>query len=86
VADPTDLTETIATEAASPQSSAADGQVATGRPIGDLIKAQQFLDARAAMRKRRRGITYTQLTTPGALDDGGQAVAPAGGNFGGGPV
>ena len=68
MADPTDLTDTIATEAVSPSSSSADGQSASARPIGDLIKAQQFLDAKAALKKRRRGITYTQLTTPGAID------------------
>lgn len=68
MADPTDLSTTIATEAATPQSSSGDGQSASARPIGDLIKAQQFLDARVVMKKRRRGILSTQLTTPGAID------------------
>jgi hypothetical protein len=76
VADSTDLSDTIATEAAAPQSSAADGQSASGRPIGDLIQAQQFLDARAAMRKRRRGLLYARAITPGALDDSGRPCGP----------
>jgi len=84
VADPTDLSDTIAAEAALPISSSGDGQAATARPIGDLIKAQQFLDARAARKKRRLGIITRVMTTPGALDDGGRSISP-GGNFAGGP-
>jgi hypothetical protein len=82
VADPTDLTSDIAQQAVEPASSSGDGQSASGRSIGDLIKAQQFLDARVALRKRRRGITMTQLTTPGANDDGGRATT----SFNGGIV
>ncbi len=75
MADPTDLSDAIATEAVAPSSSSADGQSASGRPIGDIIKAQQFLDAKAAMKKRRRGVLFTKLTTPGAVSDCGGALS-----------
>ncbi len=76
--EPTDLTGDIAQQAVEPVASTADGQSNTGRAVGELIKAQQFLDAKAALANRRRGLTYTRLVTPGALDDCGRAV---GGNF-----
>lgn len=81
----TDLSPDIAQQAAEPASVTADGQSTTARPIGDVLKAQQYLDARAQVRKRRRGMLMTQLTTPGALTDDGQAVCGCNGNFGGGP-
>jgi hypothetical protein len=68
-----DLTTTIETEAALPASSSADGQSASARPIGDLIKAQQFIDAKAVLKKRRRGLLFTKLVTPGAASDCGRA-------------
>ena len=81
MADANDLTADIAQQAVEPAAVTADGQSTTARPLGDAIKAQQFLDQRAAAKKRRRGVVYTQLTTPGAIDL--QGVPPTG--FGGGP-
>lgn len=77
-----DLTADIAQQALEPASSSGDGHSASGRAVGELIKAQQFLDARRAAKKRRRGIVTTQLTTPGAIDLCG---VPATG-FAGGPT
>lgn len=74
MADSTDLTSDIAQQAVEPASSSGDGQSTSGRSIGDLIKAQQFLDGKRAMRKRRRGIRMTQLVPPGPLDDCGRAT------------
>ncbi|HEY1186929.1 MAG TPA: hypothetical protein VGE74_04695 [Gemmata sp.] len=67
-----DLTNDIAQQAVEPASVTADGQSTTARPLGDTIKGQQFLDAKAAAKKRRRGVLMTVLTTPGALGDCGR--------------
>jgi hypothetical protein len=83
VADSTDLSADIAQQATEPVAVTADGQSTTGRGVADLIAAQQFLDARAALAKRRRGMLMTQLTTPGPVHDGGAAVSPVP-PFGGG--
>lgn len=80
----TDLSGDIAQQAAEPVTVSADGQTTTARPVADVIAAQQYLDARAAVRKRRRGVLFTKLVAPGALDDGGRAagaVAPFGGGI-----
>ncbi len=71
-----DLTNDIAQQAVEPASVTADGQSTTGRPVNELLAAQNALDARAAAKKRRRGLLFTQLTTPGAVDDCGR-VQPA---------
>ncbi len=71
-----DLSDTIENEAQLPASSSDDGQSATGRSIDELIKADQYLAAKAARASRRRGILFTQLTTPGALDDCGRTAGP----------
>lgn len=70
-----DLTTDISTQAVEPASSSADGQSASARPIADLITAQQYLDIRAANRKRRRGIGFARLTAPGAADDQGGTLS-----------
>ena len=67
----TDLSATIATEAADPQSSASDGMSATGRNINDLIAADTYLAGVVARNKRRRGIALTKMIPPGALSDQG---------------
>lgn len=71
-----DLSNDIATQAVEPISSTADGQSSTGRSTADIITADQYLAAKTAMRKRRRGVAFTKLTTPGALDDCGRAGTP----------
>lgn len=78
----TDLTDTIAEEAAAPVSSTADGQSATARPLTDLITADRYLAAKQAIAKRRRGITFGQIIPPGPMADGGGAIV--GTPFGGG--
>lgn len=78
----TDLTATIAEEAAAPVSSTADGQTATARPLADMITADRYLAAKAAIAKRRRGVTFGKLIPPGPLADGGGAIV--GTPFGGG--
>ena len=77
-----DLSDLISTEAASPASAASDGQSASARSIGDIIRADQYVANKAAMRKRRRGITFTRLTSPGPIDDQGGTYSPP--PFGGG--
>ena len=49
VADPNDLTETIAAEAQLPAASAADGQSATGQPLDKLVAADKHLGTKAAL-------------------------------------
>lgn len=51
MADPNDLTDTIAAEVALPQASATDGQSADARPLPDVIAADKYLAAKAASRK-----------------------------------
>lgn len=75
MANPTDLSTTIATEAALPASSTSDGQSASGRPIGDLIQADQYLGNRKAITNRRRGMYLSRLIPPGAF--GGRACLGA---------
>lgn len=68
-----DLTDDILAQAVEPVASASDGQSATGRPIGDMIQADQYAATKAAARKRRRGLRFSKLLNPGALSDGGNA-------------
>lgn len=82
MADPTDLADTIASEAQSVASSSADGQSATARSLGELIEADKYLAAKAARSSKRRGLLFTKLVPPPAIGD-----APQGsGGFAGGPV
>jgi hypothetical protein len=69
VPDPTDLSETIASEAVAPLSSSGDNHSATGRPITDLIEADKYLASKAASRSKRRGLLFTKLLPPGAAGD-----------------
>lgn len=66
-----DLATTIEAAANRPLSASVDGLNVNSRPITDLIAAQNYLDARAAVRKRRRGVVYSRLITPGTVDDCG---------------
>ncbi|VTR99222.1 unnamed protein product [Gemmata massiliana] len=49
MADPTDLTETIAAESQLPASSTSDGQSATGQPLDKLVAADKHLGTKAAL-------------------------------------
>lgn len=80
MADPVNLSGDIAQQAVEPVASAADGQSNTGRPIDDLIKADQYLAAKAARSLKRRGLLLTKLLPPVA---GGECPGPAGGFAGG---
>ena len=68
----TDLTSDIATQAVEPMSSTVDGNSSASRSMADIIAGQQFLDAKVTQRKRRRGVVFTKLVTPGALTDEGR--------------
>lgn len=70
-----DITGDIETQAVEPISVSADGQSASRAPTADLIKAQQFLDSKAAVRKRRRGLLFTKLTPPGPASDSGRSAS-----------
>lgn len=72
----TDLSTDIAQQAVEPVSSSGDGHSSSGRGIGELIKAQQFLDARVNRKRRRLGIVTRVITTPGCLDLEGRASPP----------
>lgn len=68
-----DLTEQITQAASDPAAASGDGQSATARPLGELIDADRYLGNKAAAARRRRGLRYSKLTTPGALPDCGRA-------------
>jgi hypothetical protein len=67
-----DLSDDIAQQAVEPVTSAADGQSATGRAIGEIVQADQYVAGKTAAKKRRRGIRFAKIINPGALSDGGQ--------------
>lgn len=72
-----DLSDDIAQQAVEPITSAADGQSSTGRSVGEMIQADQYLGSKAAAKKRRRGVVFTKLEAPGALPDcGGLGQTP----------
>ena len=72
--DPSDLTTSIQQAATDPAAVTSDGISVTARSVAELIAADQYLAAKANAGKRRRGITFTKLITPGALSDGGQSL------------
>jgi hypothetical protein len=67
-----DLSDTIETLAEGKiASSTIDGNSATAQPIAGLIQADQYLAAKTAASKRRRGIRFSKIINPGALSDAG---------------
>jgi len=66
-----DLSGTIETAAGRPQAASVDGLTVTGRSVLELIQADQYLAAKAAASKRRRGIRFSKAVNPGALSDAG---------------
>lgn len=68
-----DLSDTIEAAAALPASASVDGQSVTHRSVADLVAIDQYLAAKEAVRKRRRGVAFTKLIAPGALSDCGRA-------------
>jgi len=75
-----DLTQTIATAAATPAAAASDGQSATSRPIADLIAADQYLAGRVAAGNRQRGLSFSKIIKAGTMPDG---TSPRPFNYGG---
>lgn len=72
--DPSDLTTAIEQAAADPASVTSDGISVTARSIADLIAADLYLAGKAARSKRRRGLTFTKLITPGPVSDNGMSL------------
>lgn len=61
-----DITQAIA----DPSSASSDGQSVTTRSASDLITLLNYQATLATINKRRRGIRYSKLLNPGALDPG----------------
>ncbi len=76
----TDLTTTIEDQIQNPASFSEEGRAESSRSIDDLIKADTYLAGKAARSKRRRGISFTKMITPGALSDDGGSCG-SGGSF-----
>lgn len=74
-----DLTPDIAQQAVEPVSSATDGISATGRPIGDLIAADQYAGGKPSAKLRRRGLRFTKILPSGPMPDCGRATSFDGG-------
>lgn len=82
MATTTELTDDLVSQLSDPASSTADGQSATARPVGEVIKGITFGAAEKALAKRRRGMTFGKIIAPGPLcDNGGIVAVPP---FGGG--
>lgn len=76
-----DLSNDIAEQVIEPITSAADGQSSTGRSVEELIRADQYLAAKSAITKRRRGVYFSKISTPGAMSDQAGSNPPANGGF-----
>jgi hypothetical protein len=67
----TDLSADIASQAIEPASASADGQIASARPVADLILADQYLAGKVALKRKARGIQFSKLIPPAAYSDQG---------------
>lgn len=74
--DPSDLTTAIQQAASDPAAVTSDGISVTARSVADLIAADVYLAGKAARSKRRRGMTFTKLVTPGTVSDCGMSLGP----------
>jgi hypothetical protein len=61
-----ELVETIEELAQNPKKIVGDAGTVEEHAVADLIKAQQFLDARAAASRPHGGLRFTRLLPPGA--------------------
>lgn len=61
-----DLSDTIETLAAAPASVSAGDTSVSEQPIGEVIKADQYLAQKDAAEKVHRGLRFTKLKPPGA--------------------
>lgn len=66
-----DLSSQIEQAANDPANVSVDGLSVGAKPIGDLIRADQYLAAKTAAASRRRGIRFSKLINPGALSESG---------------
>lgn len=62
-----DLTETIKTAAAEPQSATVDGVSVSQRPLKDLIDADKHLAGKAAAGRKTVPIRFAKMVPPGAV-------------------
>jgi hypothetical protein len=69
-----DLSEQIEQAGSDPATVSVDGLSVGAKPIGELIKADQYLAAKSAAANRRRGIRFSKIVNPGALSDQGGAI------------
>lgn len=74
--------ESIVTAIADPASASSDGQSVSSRSANDLIALLNYAATLSTINKRRRGIRYTQLTNPGALDARGYPMVVGFNNLG----
>lgn len=72
--------ESITTAIADPASASSDGQTVSSRSASDLIALLNYAATLATIGNRRRGIRYTKLTNPGALDAQGYPLVGSGFN------
>ncbi len=83
---PIDLSAQIEQAAADPQSATSDNQSATARPIADLIAADQYLAAKAAIGLKYRGIRMSKILPAGPVSDMNGSRVGGGFNTSGGLV
>lgn len=63
-----DLSDTIESAAGGPQTVSVDGLTTTQRSIPDLVQADQYLNARDAAAQPHRGLRFTRILAPNAVD------------------
>ena len=66
MADPTNIPEAIAQVALGPKTSEENGRLITEHALGDLIKADNHVAAKAAARKNHMGLRFSKIIPPGA--------------------
>lgn len=62
-----DLTGNITTTATGPASASADGTSAEAQPIDAMVKADQYVNAKAGMANRSRGFRFSKLLLGGQV-------------------
>jgi hypothetical protein len=60
-----DLSETIANAAGGPKAGTTDGFSVESHPLPDLIAADKYLGAKAAAKKKRKGLGFIKLIPEG---------------------
>lgn len=79
MAAPPDLSGDIKQAAQGPQSTSVDGLSVTDKSVAEKIAADQYLNGRAVMAKKTRGIRYSKMVPPGACSDAGGTRGANGG-------